>query len=157
MVTFTRRIQKSRSFCNLTPWKSRSGQFGVKWGQVFKLTFFYKKMCIGVSLTSGFQKCHFYFCATTRNARNWNLKKNDVINGYRFLAIRVCKPLIEILSWNFACEEVRWMSKTLFSVFWKFWKLLILTSVFKKKIDSLNFGGQYFITLKIWDIRLKEG
>ena len=63
--------------------------------------FWIKNACFGVSLTSGFQKCHFYFCATSRNARNCNLKK------WRHQRIRfffaICQPILEILRWNFAC------------------------------------------------------
>ena len=66
--------------------------------------------------------------------------KNDVINWYGFLAI--CKPLIEILSWNVVCEEFRNTSKTVFSFFWKFKKIVLSKNIKNPYIEF--FGGQKY-------------
>ena len=58
------------------------------------------------SLSSGFQKYHFYFCVRSRNVQNCNFK-TDI--GYGFLA--VCKRIIEISSWNLAYKAVLYMSR----------------------------------------------
>ena len=81
IVTFARRIQKSKPFCNLSPRKSttKKGQVNPRphkvkfsnWYFRLKNGYFWKSL----SLISGFQKFHFYFCAMFKNAQNRSLSK----------------------------------------------------------------------------------
>ena len=126
LITFARRVQKSTPFCNLTTRKSATEKGQVNPGsRMFKFSIWYfltKKKCFWTSLTSGFQKCHFYFGAMSRNAPNRSLK-NDVINGNGFWYI--CLPKICISTWNFAYYIPRHGSTTncRFLKLWFFWNL----------------------------------
>ena len=80
MVTFARRIKKSKAICNLTSCKSTTKNGRVNPGSCkvkFWNSFFFKIKygCFWTSLISEFQKCHFYFCAMYRNASIRSLKK----------------------------------------------------------------------------------
>ena len=106
MVTFTHRIQKSRSFCNRTLCQSKTenslrsykvrpymnsqaslGSFKVKFSNG---SFWIKNVYSGVSLTSGFQKCSFYFCVGSRNA-----KKNAIWKKWRHHFRYMCEIAVD--------------------------------------------------------------
>ena len=123
MVTFARRIQKSRPFCNLTPGKSATeksqvnpGSFKVKFSNQH---FWTKHVCFWTSLLSRFPKCHDHFCGMTRNAQNRSCKnwRKKCKKRMRFCAI--CLPKIDISTWNLACYMPRHGSRTYCTVFWK--------------------------------------
>ena len=101
-VTFARRIQKSKPFLiwpHASHRQKRVRSTRVMWGQIFEQLFSNKNARLSTNLISGFQKCHFYFCAMSRNAPNRS-SKNGVINGYGFWARYL--PKIDVSTWNLA-------------------------------------------------------
>ena len=104
-------------------------------------------MCFWASLIAGFQKCHFYFFAMSRNTQNRSLK-NYVINGYGFWAI--CLQKIDISTWNLACQVSRHSSST----FCQF--LLKILESYKNNIFSFFCKKKYFFFGKIRECHFKE-
>ena len=109
-------------------------------------------MCVSEPcLISGLQKCHFYFCATSRNAHNRSLGK------WRHQRIRFLGPICfpkNISTWNLACQMSRHGSTTYGTRFWKlrkgFWKMFYNTFSF------LHFGYKTIMFRKIPDSHFKE-
>ena len=147
------RIQKSKPFCNLTPWKSTTGKGQVNpgsKGQICALIFPNKNKRFWTSLISGFQKCHFYFYAMSRNSQHRSLK-NEVVNEYQWFWA-ICLPKIVISTWKLACKMPR---HNLLYVFWElkkyFGKIYIKFSVFLFCFFFYSFAlNLYFIFDQKW-------
>ena len=79
LVTFARRIQKSKPFCNLTPCKSTTKNGQVNPGSYnvsFSNAYFWLKMSVSEPVWSqGSKNVIFSSCTMSRNAQNRSLKK----------------------------------------------------------------------------------
>ena len=110
-----------------------SGQSWVTQGQIFDFFLFrIRNVSFWTILISGFKKCHFYFCAVSKNAQNLNLK-NDVVHRYGFWAI--CLPKIDISPRNLACQ----MSRHSFTSYCIFFYSFEIFGLWKRVIYKFQF------------------
>ena len=97
MVTFARRIHKSKPFCNLTPCKStRQRRVRSTPGHIksnFRIDIFEWKCLLLNHFDLKIPKCHFYFCAMSRNAKKRSCGASGT--GWRAAALPlVCQQVV---------------------------------------------------------------
>ena len=120
LVPFARKIQKSRPFCNLAPFKSTTEKGRVNPGSnkvKFSNCFFRIKKCVSEPVSSQYSKNAIFISVRCLEMFNITVWKKG-INRYGFWSLSL--PKIVISTCNLACQMSRHGYITCCTFFWKF-------------------------------------